>query len=121
VNEKIKIKERDPKDLIPAEYNPRQLSEKQFKDIEASLKRFGCVDPIIVNIHKDRKNIIVGGHQRLKVMMSLGYEKVPTVEVNLNRDQEKELNIRLNKNFLVVSLMDSHHHQHLPHVNIQYR
>ena len=90
--------ERKISELIPAEYNPRQLSDKQHEDLKASLTRFGAVDPAIVNIHPDRKNIIVGGHQRLKVAKSLGWETFPCVEVNLTRDQERELNVRLNKN-----------------------
>ena len=91
-------KERKISELVPAEYNPRQLSDKQFEDLQASLSRFGAVDPAIVNIHPERKDIIVGGHQRLKVAKSLGWETFPCVEVNLSRDQERELNIRLNKN-----------------------
>jgi len=90
--------ERKISELIPAEYNPRQLSDKQHEDLKASLTRFGAVDPAIVNIHPERKDIIVGGHQRLKVAKSLGWETFPCVEVNLTRDQERELNVRLNKN-----------------------
>jgi ParB-like chromosome segregation protein Spo0J len=62
------------------------------------LSRFGLVDPLIVNKHKERKNILVGGHQRLKIAREMGMDKIPCVEVDLNIDQEKELNIRLNKN-----------------------
>ena len=94
----MKIVMRNPKDLIPAEYNPRKLSSKQRDDITASLKRFDFVDPVLVNTHEDRKDIIVGGHQRTSVAIDLDYKKIPTVEVNLNLEQEKELNIRLNKN-----------------------
>ena len=94
----LKIKERNVNDLIGAEYNPRKLSAKQKSDLTDSLKRFGFVDPIIVNMHKDRENIVIGGHSRLKVAKDIGLEKVPCVELNLNLDQEKELNIRLNKN-----------------------
>lgn len=95
---KMKIIYRDPKELIPAEYNPRKLSAKQAQDLRASLTRFGFVDPVLVNIHPERKNIIVGGHQRTTIAIEMGTEKVPTVEVNLTPEQEKELNIRLNKN-----------------------
>ena len=92
------IIEKKVKDLIPADYNPRDLTSKQFQDIKDSINTFGLVDPIIVNIHDTRKNIVVGGHQRLQVCRELGMEKVPCVEVNLTEDKEKELNIRLNKN-----------------------
>lgn len=83
-------------DLIPAEYNPRQLSSDQREQIAASLKRFGFVDPVIVNIHPGRENIIIGGHMRTRVARDvLNYEEVPCVEP---LEQERELNIRLNKN-----------------------
>tara|TARA_Y100001938_G_C8101776_1_gene442460 strand:+ start:12180 stop:12767 length:588 start_codon:yes stop_codon:yes gene_type:complete len=84
-------------ELIPAEYNPRTLSKKQFEDLRASFKRFGMVEPIIVNKNAERQNIVVGGHQRLRVAESLEMEKVPVVYVDLTLDKEKELNIRLNK------------------------
>ena len=85
-------------DLISAEYNPRQLSKDQYKQIKDSISRFGLVDPIIINKNKERKNIIVGGHQRVKVATDLDYKEVPCIEVDLTYDKERELNIRLNKN-----------------------
>ena len=94
----MKIVERKPDDLIAAEYNPRTLSDDQFTSISDSLKRFGFVDPVLVNKHPDRMDIIIGGHQRTKVAKSLDMETIPTVELSLNLEQEKELNIRLNKN-----------------------
>lgn len=84
-------------DLIAAEYNPRKLTDDQFEQIKSSLQRFGFVDPIIVNVHPDRKNIIVGGHQRVKVARTLGITEIPCIELNLSPDRERELNIRLNK------------------------
>jgi len=98
VNQEMQIIIRKISDLIRAEYNPRELTKEQQNQLTDSLKRFGLVDPIIVNTHKDRKNILVGGHQRMKVWESMGNETIPTVEVNLNLEKEKELNIRLNKN-----------------------
>ena len=89
---------RDINDLISAEYNPRQLTNDQFNQISDSIKRFGIVDPIIVNKNKEREDIIIGGHQRIKVAKDLNIEKVPTVELDLSYDKERELNIRLNKN-----------------------
>jgi len=85
-------------DLIAAEYNPRQLSKDQYKHIADSIKRFGIVDPIIINKNKDRKNIIIGGHQRVKVAKYLKIKDIPCVEVDLSLDKERELNVRLNKN-----------------------
>lgn len=94
----MQILNKNVADLIFAEYNPRQLTQKQHKDLTDSIKRFGLVDPIIVNIHSDRENVIVGGHQRVRIAQEMGIMDVPCVEVNLDTDKEKELNIRLNKN-----------------------
>jgi DNA modification methylase len=94
----MEIVERNIQELIEAEYNPRQITDKQFAQLKDSLKRFGFVDPVLVNMHPDRENIIIGGHMRTKAAKDLGYTEVPCVELNLTYDQEKELNIRLNKN-----------------------
>jgi len=94
----MNITETKLSDLIFAEYNPRQLSNDQFKQIKDSITRFGIVDPIIVNSNKDRKNIIIGGHQRVKVALEMGIDSVPCHFIDLTRDKERELNVRLNKN-----------------------
>jgi hypothetical protein len=94
----MEVKNRKIKELIPAEYNPRELTNKQKEDLTASLAKFGLVDPIIVNTHPKRKNVLVGGHQRMKVWESMGNETIATVEVCLSLAKEKELNVRLNKN-----------------------
>jgi len=85
-------------DLVMAEYNPRQLTKDQYTQLKDSINRFGLVDPLIVNKNKDRKNILVGGHQRLRIAKEIGLKSIPCVEIDLSYDQEKELNIRLNKN-----------------------
>ena len=98
VNGDMQIVKYRAEDIISAEYNPRQLSKNQYKDLKDSMTRFGIVDPLIINVNKDRKNILVGGHQRLKVAADMEIKEIPCVEVDLSLDQEKELNIRLNKN-----------------------
>jgi ParB/RepB/Spo0J family partition protein len=97
-NEELKVHQVAIDSVQPAEYNPRALSQKKFEDIKDSLNKFGFVDPVIVNKNPERENILVGGHQRVKVAKELGYEKIPAVFVSLNLDEEKELNVRLNKN-----------------------
>tara|TARA_Y100000289_G_scaffold26812_1_gene26388 strand:+ start:207 stop:944 length:738 start_codon:yes stop_codon:yes gene_type:complete len=87
--EKVKISE-----LNPAEYNPRRMTNKQYEDLKNSLEKFGCTIPIVINSDKT----IIGGHQRVRIMREMGAELVPVVRVNLSKEDEKELNIRLNKN-----------------------
>ena len=60
--EKIKLT-----DLLPAEYNPRVISDEDYEKLENSINEFGLVDPIIVNLKNNR---IIGGHQRYKVLMN---------------------------------------------------
>ena len=81
--------------LNPAEYNPRRISQKQMEDLKKSLKRFGFVDPVIVNING---NVVIGGHQRLKAWQALGHDWAPVHYVDLSKKRERELNIRLNAN-----------------------
>lgn len=85
--------------LIKADYNPRKWDEKALNDLKRSIKRFGIVDPAIVNIAPKRKNIVIGGHMRIEAAKALGIKEMPVVYVNLpDLEKEKELNLRLNKN-----------------------
>ena len=94
----MEIEKVDIYDLKPADYNPRILKDRAYVQIKKSLEEFGFVEPIVVNKNKDRKNIIVGGHQRVFVAKELGIAKIPVVYVDLVEERERELNIRLNKN-----------------------
>lgn len=85
------------KDLNMATYNPRvdlQPGDAEFEKLKRSIKHFGYIDPIIVN---KRNMVVVGGHQRLKVLKELGYTDIEVVYVDLNGTEEKALNIALNK------------------------
>jgi DNA modification methylase len=94
----MKIVKRKITELIAAEYNPRKINKVQEQDLKDSLTRFGLVDPIIININEGRKNIVIGGHQRLRVWADLGNTEIDCNELDLTLDKERELNIRLNKN-----------------------
>lgn len=94
----MKIVERKVSELKLAEYNPRRMSEKQEKDLTTSIKKFGFVDPILINVHPKRKNIVIGGHQRLLIARKLKIKTIPCNELSLDAERERELNVRLNKN-----------------------
>lgn len=101
--DKIKLTE-----LEPAQYNPRQISDKEQQKLERNLNEFGLVDPIVINLKNNR---IIGGHQRYHVLI----KKKANQEFNLirlgdigwvfedkelsidNPNVEKALNISLNK------------------------
>lgn len=90
----IKISE-----LKPSTYNPRKWSDEATKQLTDSVKTFGLVDSILVNKAENRKNIVIGGHFRLKIAKDLGYKEVPVVYLNIpDETKERELNLRLNRN-----------------------
>ncbi|MBI9016875.1 MAG: DNA modification methylase [Phycisphaerae bacterium] len=81
--------------LEPAEYNPRIISDDALAGLANSLERFGCVEPIVVNI-RDGRNVIVGGHQRYKALAKAGVIECVCVVVDLSVADEKVLNFTLN-------------------------
>ncbi len=85
--------------LKPSEYNPRKWDKQSLFHLKESIKRFGFVDPAIVNSAPSRENVLIGAHMRVEAAKQLGYKEIPVVYVNIpDIEREKELNIRLNKN-----------------------
>ena len=80
-------------DLLPADYNPRKdlkPGDAEYEKLKRSLETFGYVEPIIWNKTTGR---VVGGHQRLKVLMDMGITEVECVVVEMPEDKEKALNV----------------------------
>ncbi len=84
-------------DLLPADYNPRKdlkPGDAEYEKLKRSIEQFGYVEPVIWNKTTGR---VVGGHQRLKVVMDMGMTELDCVVVEMDEDKEKALNIALNK------------------------
>lgn len=93
----MQIEKIQTEQLIPADYNPRKdlkPGDPEYDKLKRSIEQFGCVEPLIWNKTTGR---IVGGHQRLKVLIDMGITEVDCVVVELPEDKEKALNIALNK------------------------
>jgi ParB-like chromosome segregation protein Spo0J len=93
-----RTEQRRVRDLVAYEYNPRQLTDEQRGHLTESLRKFGLADIPVVN----PDNRIIGGHQRVKVLIALGRGdelidvRIPSRPLT---DQEfKEFVVRLNKN-----------------------
>jgi DNA modification methylase len=85
--------------LKNASYNPRKWDKEAESQLKESIRKYGIVDPLLVNSAEERKNIVIGGHFRLSVIKELDIADVPVVYINIpDIEKEKELNIRLNKN-----------------------
>lgn len=83
-------------DLVPAGYNPRQISRTARERLRASLRRYGLASSLTLN---QRTGRLVGGHQRLAVLLEeLGPEaEVPVSLVDLDEADEQALNVTLNR------------------------
>ena len=91
------IEKRKTIELLPADYNPRKdlkPGDAEYEKLKRSLEQFGYVEPVIWNKATGR---VVGGHQRLKVLIDMGITEVECVVVEMPEDKEKALNIALNK------------------------
>jgi len=89
---KIKVNE-----INPAIYNPRKdlkPGDAEYEKLKKSIDSFGYVDPIIWN---SRTKNLVGGHQRFSVLLAQGLTEVEVSVVDLPLEQEKNLNLVLNK------------------------
>ena len=67
--QKIKITE-----LKPAEYNPRKEltpADPEYQQLKKSIVEFGYVVPVVINSDMT----VIGGHQGLKVLEDLGYNR----------------------------------------------
>lgn len=90
--EKLKVEQ-----LLPAEYNPRKdlkPGDAEYEKLKRSIEQFGYVEPVIWNKITGK---VVGGHQRLKVLLDMGITEVECVVIEMDVDKEKALNVALNK------------------------
>lgn len=81
-----------------AAYNPRKElwpGEPEYEQLRRSIEAFGVVDPLVWN---KRSGNLVGGHQRLNVLIhEFGAKDVDVSVVDLDPAQERALNVALNK------------------------
>ncbi len=83
--------------LKPAPYNPRvdlKPGDPEYDKLARSMDEFGSVQPPVWN---KRTGHVVGGHQRLKVLLDRGEKTVDVVVVDLPLEKEKLLNLALNQ------------------------
>ena len=83
--------------LVPADYNPRKdlkPGDPEYEKLKRSIAEFGYVEPVIWN---KTTGHVVGGHQRLKVLIDSGVTEVECVAVEMSEEKEKALNVALNK------------------------
>ncbi len=89
---------RIPIDQInPAKYNPRKdlkPGEPEYEKLKKSIDEFDLVEPLVMN---KRGNVLISGHQRLKILKERGDTEIEVSVVDLSPERERALNIALNK------------------------
>lgn len=84
--------------------NPREIEASQFEKLKKSITEYGFIDPLIVNrrnhesfVGEERKPTVVGGNMRYRAATSLGLKEVPVAWIDVDKNQEKIINIALNR------------------------
>lgn len=93
----MEFKKLNISNLNPSEYNPRvglEPGDMDYEKLKQSIQKFGHVQPIVWN---ETTGNIVGGHQSVKVLQELGETEVDCIVINMDIQNEKALNIALNK------------------------
>ncbi len=90
--------EKIPIDKIkPTKYNPRKdlkPGDVEYEFLKRSINEFSLVEPLVWN---ERSGNLIGGHQRLKILIARGDKEAEVSVVNLDENKEKALNLALNK------------------------
>lgn len=73
-------------DYKQAPYNPRQITEDQFRMLKGSIDAFGDLSGIIINT---KTNHIVGGNQRVKAFLEMAIEQSITQTETFDPPTEK--------------------------------
>lgn len=83
--------------LRPADYNPRvslRPGDPDYEKLKGSISDLGIIAPLIWN---ETTGNLVGGHQRLQILIDRGDREVPVYVVQLSPEKEKQANLALNK------------------------
>lgn len=71
------VEQKDLDTLQFAEYNPRRISQHDYKALKNSMARFGDLSGVVKNI---RTGKLVGGHQRVRAFMEAKGAKIKLTE-----------------------------------------
>src|SRR5574339_601897 len=73
-------------EITPDEDNTNIMSEKEVKQLEKSIERYGFVYPIII----DQNGKIIDGHHRYEIYKQKGYETVPCIRMKFDNDAQRK-------------------------------
>ena len=73
----LRVEDRPISSLTLRRNNPRTHSEKQIRQIAASIETFGFTNPVLI----DASRTIIAGHGRVRAAKQLGWKSVPTIQL----------------------------------------
>jgi len=79
--------------IKPYEKNAKKHPKKQVEQVANSIKEFGFNQPIVV----DKDGVLIVGHGRLEAAKLLGLKEVPTITVDLTKEQADAYRLADNK------------------------
>lgn len=71
----------------------RNFDETALKELAASIKTHGIIQPIVLNKQEDGKYMIIAGERRWRAAKMIGLKEVPAVIKNYTPKQIKEISI----------------------------
>ncbi len=93
-NDRLKVEQVATGALNPNPRNARTHSKKQIRQIAASIREFGFVNPVLI----DEANQVIAGHGRLAAAKLLDLEEVPAIRlIHLTEAQKRALALADNK------------------------
>lgn len=95
IRTELKVKKFDLRKLEFAEYNPREMASEARQGLHESLDDLGLLELPIVNVRHDPPRL-VGGHQRVRDLLSNGYTHGDCVVVRFDETAEMAANVVLN-------------------------
>ncbi len=91
---RLRVEEQAITSLTLHRSNPRTHSEKQIRQIAASIETFGFTNPVLI----DSSNTVIAGHGRVRAAKQLGLDTVPTIQLeHLTQEQVRAYVIADNK------------------------
>ena len=92
--------------LTPYANNARTHSDDQIKKIQASLREFGFVNPVLIDANRG----IIAGHGRIEAAKREGMTEVPCVFVEHLTDAQKRAYILADNRLAELAGWDAGHH-----------
>lgn len=91
------LEKRKLSSLKSFEKNPRKITREKMGKLVKNLEQDGLIDKPVINID----GTVIGGHQRISALKSIGVKEVDVwvPDRQLDKEYEKGLNIRLNIQF----------------------